>query len=148
MRAKAFGSRVDHLRLLSHAKTAARQAGRTVTERTLKRWAQGRAFLSKKSLAQLEAAYLQVRRHSVARHLLQRLNRDGRGTRVEFHPLSQSRVSRPHHGAVTHTLKLEIAAPGVDISAAMDEVWFDGIAIDLGFAYGVYEYVTIIGFAV
>ncbi|MFF1737888.1 hypothetical protein [Streptomyces sp. NPDC058247] len=112
----------DYLRLLSNAKTAARQAGRTVTERTLKRWPpSGRAFPSKKSLAQLEAAYLQVRRHSVARHLLQRLNRDGRGTRVEFHPPSQSRVSRPHHGAVIRTFKPEIAAPGVDISAAMDD---------------------------
>lgn len=51
-----------------------------------------RATPSKKCLAQLDAVYRQVRRHNVARHLLQRLNRQGRGTRVEFHPLNQSQV--------------------------------------------------------
>ncbi|GAA0443536.1 hypothetical protein GCM10009544_02970 [Streptomyces stramineus] len=36
-----------------------------------------------------------MRRQNVARHLLARLNRDGRGTRVEIHPLNQSQVPRP-----------------------------------------------------
>ncbi|MDH6565107.1 hypothetical protein M2160_000128 [Streptomyces sp. SAI-117] len=41
-----------------------------------------------------------MRRGSVARYLAARLNRDGRGTRVEIHPLNQSQVSRPRQRPV------------------------------------------------
>ncbi|MEU8489542.1 transcriptional regulator [Streptomyces sp. NPDC048641] len=152
VRARAFGSRVDYLRLLSHAKTTARQVGHTITERTLKRWPpSGRAFPSKKSLAQLEAAYLQVRRHSVARHLLQRLNMDGRGTRVEFPPQpvpgepATPRCRYPHLQA--RDCRSRCRHPGRHGRCRRRGRWFDGIAIDLGFGYGVYKYVAVIGFA-
>jgi uncharacterized protein YndB with AHSA1/START domain len=107
----------------------------------------------KKSLAQLETAYRQVRRHNVARHLLQRLNRQGRGTRVEFHPLNQFQVTRPHQRVVSfRTLNVRrwdrlVQAWAADDDEAMDEAWFDGITTDLGSDYGAYEYVTNIGFA-
>jgi hypothetical protein len=146
-------ARLHYLTRTEHAKAAARAAGLTVTDRTLKRWAEGKSSPSKKSLAQLEAAYLRVRRQNVARHLLQRLNREGRGTRVEFHPLNQSQVVRPHQRVVSYrTLNVRrwdqmVAAWVADDDEAMDEAWFVGITSDLGSDYGAYEYVTNIGFA-
>jgi hypothetical protein len=146
-------ARLHYLTRTDHAKAAAREAGLTVTDRTLKRWAEGKASPSRKSLAQLEAAYRQVRRHNVARHLLQRLNRQGRGTRVEFHPLNQSLVPRPHQRDVSfRTLNVRnwdrmVQAWAADDDEAMDEAWFDEITVDLGSDYGAYEYVTNIGFA-
>ncbi|MET7520481.1 transcriptional regulator [Streptomyces sp. NPDC005480] len=144
--------RLHFLTRTEHAKAAAREAGLTVTDRTLKPWAEGKALPSK-SLAQLEAAYRQVRRHNVARHLLQRLNREGRGTRVEFHPLNQSQVSRPHQRVVSFRIlnvrhwDQMVDAWAADDDEAMDEAWFDNITADLGSDYGAYEYGTNIGFA-
>ena len=146
-------ARLHYLTRTEHAKAAARAAGLTVTDRTLKRWADGKATPSKKSLAQLERAYLQVRRNNVARHLTARLNREGRGTRVEFHPLNQSQVIRPRQRDVSfRSLNVRrwdrmVAAWAADDDEAMDEAWFIGITADLGSDYGAYEYVMNIGFA-
>ncbi|MZD07050.1 transcriptional regulator [Streptomyces sp. SID5785] len=146
-------ARLHYLTRTERAKAAARAAGLTVTDRTLKRWADGRVTPSKKNLARLETAYLTVRRQNVARHLLQRLNRQGRGTRVEFHPLNQSQVPRPRQRDVSfRSLNVRrwdrmVAAWAADDDAAMDEAWFTGITVDLGSDYGSYEYVMNIGFA-
>ncbi|MYW62535.1 transcriptional regulator [Streptomyces sp. SID8379] len=146
-------ARLHYLTRTAHAKAAARAAGLTVTDRTLKRWAEGKATPSKKSLAQLDAVYLRVRRQNIARHLLQRLNRQGRGTRVEFHPLNQSQVSRPLQRDVSfRTLNVRnwdrmVQAWVADDDATMDEAWFGDITADLGSDYGAYEYVMNIGFA-
>ncbi|WP_406110579.1 transcriptional regulator [Streptomyces sp. NBC_01003] len=146
-------ARLHYLTRTEHAEAPAREAGLTVTNRTLKRWAESKASSSKKSLTQLEAAYLQVRRQNVARHLLQRLNRGGRGTRMEFHPLNQSQVSRPHHRAISfRTLNVRrwnrmVEAWAADDDEAMGEAWFDDITTDLGSDFGAHEYVTNIGFA-
>ncbi|WP_353947347.1 transcriptional regulator (plasmid) [Streptomyces sp. HUAS MG91] len=146
-------ARLNYLTRSERARAAARAAGLTVTDRTLKRWADGRATPSKKSLAQLETAYRQVRRQNVTRHLLQRLNRDGRGTRVEFHPLNQSGVPRPRQRDVSfRSLNVRqwdrmVQAWAAGDEEAMDAAWFDGITADLGSDYGSYEYVMNIGFA-
>ncbi|MFJ4714285.1 transcriptional regulator [Streptomyces sp. NPDC088785] len=146
-------ARLHYLTRSERARTAARAAGLTVTDRTLRSWAAATASPSKKSLGQLDTAYLQVRRQNVARHLLQRLNKDGRGTRVEFHPLNQSQVDRPHVRAVSfRTLNvrnwdLMVTAWAADDDEAMDTAWFGDITADLGSDYGAYEYVMNIGFA-
>ncbi|WP_394426903.1 transcriptional regulator [Streptomyces sp. SGAir0957] len=146
-------ARLHYLTRSERATAAARAAGLTVTDRTLRRWAEGKATPSAKSLAQLDAAYRRVRRRNVARHLLQRLNRGGRGTRVEFHPLNQSQVSRPQQRDVSfRTLNVRhwdrmVEAWAADDDEAMDTAWFDDITADLGSEYGAYEYVMNIGFA-
>ncbi|WP_394425806.1 transcriptional regulator [Streptomyces sp. SGAir0957] len=146
-------ARLNYLTRTPHARAQAREAGLTVTDRTLKRWSEGKASPSRKSLAQLDAAYRRVRRRNVARHLLQRLNRQGRGTRVEFHPVNQSQVSRPLQRDVSfRTLNVRrwdrmVEAWAADDEEAMDSVWFDDITADLGSEYGAYEYVMNIGFA-
>jgi hypothetical protein len=93
-----------------------------------------------------------VRRHNVARHLLSRLNREGRGTRVEIHPLDQSLVSRPlqrvmghRHLNIRHWDRI-IDAWAVGDDRALDDAWIEKI-VDLGSQWGQYEYCTNIGFA-
>ncbi|UKY47397.1 transcriptional regulator [Streptomyces inhibens] len=146
-------ARLRYLTRTDHARAAARAAGLTVTDRTIKAWMEGKRRPSKKNLEKIETAYLTVRRHNVARYLIARLNREGRGTRVEFHPLNQSQVSRPLQRVVEfRTLNVrrwdrivEAWAKGDD--ASLDDAWVNDAVVDLGSQWGQYEYVTNIGFA-
>ncbi|MCM1976648.1 MULTISPECIES: transcriptional regulator [unclassified Streptomyces] len=146
-------ARLHYLTRTPHARQAAREAGLTVTDRTLKAWLEGRRNPSRKNLQNVEAAYRAVRRHNVARYLLARLNRQGRGTRVEFHPLNQSQVDGPRQRVVTYrTLNVRhwdriVEAWAAEDEAALDEAWVSDATVDLGSEWGQYEYVTNIGFA-
>ena len=146
-------ARLHYLTRTDHARQAAREAGLTVTDRTLKAWLDGRRSPSKKNLQAVETAYRTVRRHNVARYLLARLNRQGRGTRVEFHPLNQSQVPGPRQRVLSfRTLNVRhwdriIEAWAADDEQAMDDAWINDAVVDLGSEWGQYEYVTNIGFA-
>ncbi|MFG2739299.1 transcriptional regulator [Streptomyces chartreusis] len=146
-------ARLHYLTRTDHARQAARDAGLTVTDRTLKAWLDGKRKPSKKNLQNIETAYRTVRRHNVARYLLARLNRDGRGTRVEFHPLNQSQVPRPRQRAIQYrTLNVRqwnriIEAWATNNDVALDDAWINDATVDLGSEWGEYEYVTNIGFA-
>ncbi|MFF5474861.1 transcriptional regulator [Streptomyces achromogenes] len=145
-------ARLHYLTRTPHARAAARDAGLTVTDRTLKAWLQGTRNPTRHNLARIEAAYRTVRRHNVARYLLARLNRTGRGTRVEIHPLNQSGVSTAHQRVVEfRTLNIRrweaiINAWSTGNDQALDDAWIEQIT-DLGSQWGQYEYVTNIGFA-
>ncbi|MDQ1022498.1 hypothetical protein QF035_000080 [Streptomyces umbrinus] len=88
----------------------------------------------------------------VARYLTARLNKEGRGTRVEIHPLNQSQVDRPRQRAVEfRSMNVRrwdriVAAWAAGDDQELDEAWVDQ-AVDLGSQWGQYEYVTNIGFA-
>ncbi|MEU6256912.1 helix-turn-helix transcriptional regulator [Streptomyces sp. NPDC047043] len=146
-------ARLHYLTRTAHARQAAREAGLVVTDATINKWLQGKRTPSKKSLQQIETAYRTVRRQNVARYLLARLNRAGRGTRVEFHPLNQSQVDRPRQRVVEYrTLNVRhwdriVEAWAADDDQALDEAWVSGVVVDLGSQWGQYEYVTNIGFA-
>ena len=146
-------ARLHYLTRTDHARQAAREVGLTVTDRTLKAWLDGKRNPSKKNLQAIETAYRTVRRHNVARYLLARLNRRGRGTRVEFHPLNQSQVPGPRQRVLSfRTLNVRhwdriIEAWAADDEQAMDDAWINDAVVDLGSEWGQYEYVTNIGFA-
>lgn len=146
-------ARLHYLTRTDHARQTAREAGLTVTDRTLKAWVDGKRAPSKRNLQKIETAYRTVRRHNVAKYLLARLNREGRGTRVEFHPLNQSQVPRPRQRVVEYrTLNVRhwdrvVQAWAADDSEALDEAWINDAVIDLGSQWGEYEYVTAVGFA-
>jgi hypothetical protein len=146
-------ARLHYLTRSDHARRTAREAGLTVTDRTLKAWLDGRRSPTKQNLQRIETAYRTVRRHNIARYLLARLNREGRGTRVEFHPLNQSQVDRPRQRVVSfRTLNVRhwdriIEAWVNDDEAALDDAWISDAVVDLGSEWGQYEYVTNIGFA-
>lgn len=112
----------------------------------------GRAC-EEKNLDRIEQAYRTVRRHNVARHLLARLNRGGRGTRVEFHPLNQSQVPRSRQRELSYRIlnvrhwDRIVAAWAAGDEQAMDDAWVNDATVDLGSEWGQYEYVTNIGFA-
>ncbi|MFI6881169.1 transcriptional regulator [Streptomyces sp. NPDC050400] len=145
-------ARLHYLTRSARTREAARAAGLTATDRTINGWLEGKHSPSRANLARIESAYQRVRRQNVARHLLQRLNRDGRGTRVEIHPLNQSHVPRPLQRVVEHrTLNVrrwdnlvQAWADGDD--QALDAAWADHVT-DLGSQWGQYEHVTNIGFA-
>ncbi|MFJ2950715.1 transcriptional regulator [Streptomyces sp. NPDC087226] len=149
---RGLAARLHYLTRTPHALAAARAAGLTVTDRTLKAWLDGARRPSNANLARVEDAYRTVRRHNVARHLSARLHRAGRGTRVEIHPVNQSGVERPRQRAVEYrTLNIRHWEAIVDAWAAgdeqaMDDAWVEQI-VDLGSQWGQYEYVTNIGFA-
>ncbi|MCX4705990.1 transcriptional regulator [Streptomyces sp. NBC_01373] len=146
-------ARLHYLTRSDHARRAAREAGLTVTDRTLKAWLDGRRSPSRRNLERVEAAYRTVRRQNVVRYLLARLNREGRGTRVEFHPLNQSQVDRPRQRAVQYrTLNVRrwdriVEAWANDDAEALDDAWVTDVVVDLGSEWGQYEYVTNVGFA-
>ncbi|MFE9126458.1 transcriptional regulator [Streptomyces sp. NPDC003328] len=145
-------ARLHYLTRTEHARAAAREAGLTVTDRTLKAWLAGGRSPSRPNLERIETAYRAVRRHNVARYLLGRLNREGRGTRVELHPLNQSQVPRPRQRFVEfRTLNVRhwdaiVRAWTESDLQALDDAWTDQI-VDLGSQWGQYEYVTNVGFA-
>ncbi|MGV9454472.1 transcriptional regulator [Streptomyces sp. NPDC003635] len=146
-------ARLHYLTRTDHARAAARESGLTVTDRTVKAWLDGKRSPSRKNLQNIETAYRTVRRNNVARYLLARLNREGRGTRVEFHPLNQSQVDRPRQRVVSfRTLNVRhwdriVQAWAAADDAALDEAWVSDATVDLGSEWGQYEYVTNIGFA-
>lgn len=146
-------ARLHYLTRTDHAREAAREAGLTVTDRTLKAWLDGRRTPNRRNLERIETAYRTVRRHNVARYLLARLNREGRGTRVEFHPLNQSQVDRPRQRVIAYrTLNVRhwdriVEAWVAQDDAALDDAWISDAVVDLGSEWGQYEYVSNVGFA-
>ncbi|WP_331754687.1 transcriptional regulator (plasmid) [Streptomyces sp. NBC_00012] len=144
-------ARLHYLTRTDHSRKAARDAGLTVTDRTLKAWLDEKRRPSNANLERIEAAYRQVRRQNVARHLLRRLNANG-GTRVEIHPLNQSQVPRPLQRLVEYrAMNVRrwdriVEAWSAGAHQALDDSWED-VIVDLGSQWGQYEYVTNIGFA-
>ncbi|MFJ2645054.1 transcriptional regulator [Streptomyces sp. NPDC087511] len=149
---RGWTARLHYLTRSAHSLAAARDAGLTVTDRTLNAWLDGRRAPSRRSLDQIEAAYRQVRRSNVARYLLGRLNAQGRGTRVEIHPLNQSQVPGPRQRVLEYrSLNVRHWDQVVDAwargdAAALDDAWIEQI-VDLGSQWGQYEHCTNIGFA-
>ncbi len=146
-------ARLHYLTRSDHARGAARDAGLTVTPRTLKAWLDGKRSPSAKNLEKIDTAYRTVRRQNVARHLLNRLNRQGRGTRVEIHPLNQSGVDRPQQRVVpfrdmnVRRWDAIVAAWTAGDAQGLDTAWTDHVLPDLGSQWGAYEYCTSVGFA-
>ncbi|MCD9145712.1 transcriptional regulator [Streptomyces albireticuli] len=146
-------ARLHYLTRSGKSRQAARGAGLTVTERTLKAWLEGKRRPARANLERIDAAYRAVRRQNVARHLLARLNRDGRGTRVEIHPLNQSQVPRPLQRVVEYrSMNVRrwdkiVSAWAAGDHQGLDAAWTADVLPDLGSQWGQYEYVTNVGFA-
>lgn len=150
--ARGLAARLNYLTASPRRLQAARAAGLDVTPKTLSAWQRGMRNPNKANLQRIEQAYRQVRRDNVIRDLTRRLNRDGRGTVVEIHPLNQSQVARPRQRPVEfrrltirHWDRI-VRAWGHGDDDGMESAWIDEI-VDLGSQWGQYEYVTNVGFA-
>ncbi|GAA5064734.1 hypothetical protein GCM10023336_45160 [Streptomyces similanensis] len=134
-------ARLHYLTRSDRSRDRARDAGLTVTDRTLKAWLEGRRSPSRANLARIERAYRAVRRENVARYLTARLNRAGRGTRIEIHPLNQSQVDRPRQRVVDYrTMNIRhwdrlVQAWAAGDERDLDDAWVDQI-VDLGSQWG------------
>ncbi|ASY37082.1 MULTISPECIES: transcriptional regulator [unclassified Streptomyces] len=150
---RGLTARLRYLTSSPRQLAAAREAGLTISDRTIRAQKAGARTPSARTLREIEAAYEQVRRQNVARHLQARLERGGRGTRVEFHPVNQSGVVRPRQRAVEYrTLNVRkwgriVGAWESGDDAGLDDAWVNEVVVDLGSQWGQYEYVTNIGFA-
>ena len=150
--ARGLAARLNYLTATPRRLQAAKEAGLDVTPRTMRAWQRGMRQPNKANLARIDRAYRSVRRDNVIRDLIRRLNRDGRGTVVEIHPLNQSQVARPRQRDVgMRRLTIRgwdaiVQAWGHGDDDAMEAAWIDEI-VDLGSQWGQYEYVTNVGFA-
>jgi len=148
---RGLNARLNYLMRSARSKQAAQQAG-LPSERTVKAWREGKRKPSKASLRKVEQAYQTVRRQNVARSMKARLNRDGRGTRVEMHPQNQSQVDRRFQRHTPfRTLNVRDWGGLVDAWAdndrgRMEQEW-ESIIVDLGSDWGQYQYVSNVGFA-
>ncbi len=99
---RGLAARLRYLTSSARQLAAVREAGLTISDRTIRAQRAETRTPSARTVREIDAAYRSVRRQNVARHLLARLNRQGRGTRVEFHPVNQSAVARPRQRAVEY----------------------------------------------
>lgn len=150
--ARGLGARLRYLTSSKGARAAAREAGLTVNDRTIRDWQRGMRKPNKANLERIEQAYRKVRRRNVEQHLLRRLNRDGQGTRIEIHPQNQSGVDRPRQREVTfRTLNIRkwdriVHAWAYGTPDDVHDAYVDELG-DLGSDWGMYEHVTNVGFA-
>lgn len=150
--ARGLGARLRYLTQSPAARVAAREAGLTVTDKTISQWQRGMRKPNKANLDRIETAYRSVRRRNVERHLLRRLNNGGAGTRMELHPQNQSQVDRPRHREITYRhinvrrwdAMVHAWAHGQDED--LQDAYIDELG-DLGSDWGMYEHVTNVGFA-
>ena len=149
---RGLNARLSYLTRSKAARAAARAAGLDATDATVRKWKSGKQNPSKANLKRIEDAYRALRRRNVEKQLTRRLNRNGRGTRVEIHPANQSQVSRPHVRAVEmrhiNIRKWDrvVHAWATGNTEALHDEWTDQIT-ELGSQWGQYEYVTNVGFA-
>lgn len=133
---------------------AMERAGISVTPRTLIAWLSGDRDPNKANRGLIDAAYADLRRRNVAKSLKKRLNNNGRGTRVEVHPINQAGVV-PSRQRDLEVRKVNIrpsqwdrlvdqwAAGDID---GMNDEWDDIAADTLGSDWGAYTEVAAIGF--
>lgn len=133
---------------------AMERAGISVTPRTLIAWLAGDRDPNKANRGRIDAAYADMRRRNVAKSLKKRLNNNGRGTRVEVHPINQAGVV-PSRQRDLNVRKVNIrpsqwdrlvdqwAAGDVD---GMNDEWEDIAEDTLGSEWGAYTSVASIGF--
>jgi hypothetical protein len=144
-------ARLRYLTTSDRTRAAARDAGLTVTPRTISAWLRGKQNPSPANLARIDQAYRKVRRDNTVRQLRRRLEAGG-GTRIEIHPLDQTQTSLPHRRDIPlRRINVRHWGPLVDAWAyddhtAGDDAWIDLISADLGSEWGEYEYVTTVGF--
>jgi hypothetical protein len=130
-------------------------AGVTATPATLRAWTKGTRRPRPANADAIDTAYWNLRAHNVLANpgaLKQHLNRGGRGTTVEIHPINQDPVtpSRRRDNLGIRRLQVRyIWDDAVDALiahdlAALDEIWDDVIA-DLDTDWAAYTYVSHIG---
>ncbi|MEU6444998.1 transcriptional regulator [Streptomyces sp. NPDC047046] len=131
-----------------------RRAGITATDRTIARWKNGQQRPRPANLKKIDRAFWIRRRAHLTECYKRRLWDDGRGTRIEIHPVNQKQVEANRHRELrVRRINVRMQwAPIVDAwssndYAALDDLW-QSIASDLGSDHSAYSYVSHVGFGV
>ncbi|MFD6275037.1 transcriptional regulator [Streptomyces sp. NPDC060209] len=150
---RGLAARLRYLTKTDAGYEAMDRAGIHVSPRTLMAWLSEERKPNGANLNRLDAAYWDLRRRNVATDLKNRLNNNGRGTRVEINPVDQSGVERKHQRDVASR---NINVRGVwdravdawidDDFEELDAIW-DEIIQDIGSEYDMYANVSSIGWA-
>ncbi|MFG2825299.1 hypothetical protein ACGFX4_38460 [Kitasatospora sp. NPDC048365] len=146
------------LRYLTETKGGPRalaDAGVTVTPATIKAWRSGKQRPRPATLEAIDTAYWNLRAANVLANsgaFKQHLNRGGRGTKVEIHPINQNVVDEPRRRENLRVRTFQVRYvwdDAVDALTAgdadkLEEIWDDIIA-DMDSDWGAYTYVSHIG---
>lgn len=131
------------------------EAGVQARPAVMRAWAAGTRTPRAATAARIDRAYLEHRRANVIRSgaLTRHLERGGRGTRMEIHPVDQSAVDRPRWRDLDErSVQLRgiwadvVGAWAAGDASALDDVWWD-IIYSIDSPSGAYEYVSSVGFA-
>ncbi|MFI7296883.1 transcriptional regulator [Streptomyces sp. NPDC050121] len=126
----------------------------TVTERTIARWRTARQRPLPANLEKIDRAFWACRRHNLVGYYKQRLWNDGRGTRIEVHPVDQQHVA-PHRRRELNIRRITVRTDWRRVveawnscdQKALDDAW-GAIADSLGSDHGAYHHVSHIGFRI
>ncbi|GAA1924293.1 transcriptional regulator [Streptantibioticus ferralitis] len=156
---RGLAARLRYLTASDAGYEAMDRAGVHVRPRTLIAWLAEEQTPSKANLTRLDAAYWELRRRNVVADLKRRLNKGGRGTRIEIDPVDQSRVHSRHRRDLERGLETRVINVrgnvwdrAVDAWIAGNEpeleaIWDEIIQGALGTDWDAYTYVSSVGWA-
>ncbi|MET9350648.1 hypothetical protein [Streptomyces termitum] len=144
------------LRYLDSPAGRAELAAQGVSPRTIRTWmkAKNKTSPTPASREKIDTAYWHRRRENLIRSgwLVKHLDNDGRGRRMEIHPVDQTRVESKYRrdlNSRTITVRYiwsDLVTAWANKNANMvDEIWDDVIS-DLDSDYNAYAYVSSVGF--
>ncbi|GHB08635.1 hypothetical protein ACIQRS_25880 [Streptomyces termitum] len=144
------------LRYLDSPAGRAELAAQGISPRTIRTWmkAKNKTSPTPASREKIDTAYWHRRRENLIRSgwLVKHLDNDGRGRRMEIHPVDQTRVESKYRrdlNSRTITVRYiwsDLVTAWANKNANMvDEIWDDVIS-DLDSDYNAYAYVSSVGF--
>ncbi|MEU7028814.1 transcriptional regulator [Streptomyces sp. NPDC046275] len=154
---RGLTARLRYMTRSEHARTLMASEGLNPSRETLSKWLDGTQQPKASNLALIDQTYRRMRRHNVARYLLQRLNAGG-GTRVEIHPADDTFVQDRHRRPDKQMRKINIRKWDRIIAAwadgawekgnekPLDNAWVDELRDAIGSDWGAYEYTKSLGF--
>jgi hypothetical protein len=129
-----------------------RRAGITATDRTIARWKSSQQRPRPANLNKIDRAFWACRRANLAEYYKRRLWDDGRGTRIEIHPVDQKQVElnrrrelRVRRINVRRQWAAIVDAWSSNDYPELDDLW-QSIVCDLGSEHSAYSYVSHLGF--
>lgn len=152
---RGLSARMNYLTNTQGGAQAMAEAGITASRPTLRAWTSGTQRPRPENLEAIDTAYWNLRAANVLAHpgaFKAHLNRGGRGTRVEIHPIDQTFVDEPRRRDNLRVRRIQVRYvwdAAVDALAAGDlgefELIWDDIIAELDSDWGAYTYVAHIG---
>ncbi|MCF2532264.1 hypothetical protein [Yinghuangia soli] len=148
-------ARMRYLTTHQGGPAALADAGITATPATLRAWTRGARRPLPANAEAIDTAYWNLRAHNVLASpgaLKQHLNRGGRGTAIEIHPINQNVVLETRRRENLRVRRIQgryiwddaVDAMAAGDGAALAAIWIDAIQ-ELDSDWGAYTYVSHIG---